>query len=158
MSKIVTSRVVYNINYKNKIEKMKNWAHFQFLSAFICSDQCEALRIAPGPGTPPLEGTLQGVRYSCGALLSTACGLSYVHSPPPDGRWAWHDVGSIREHKRRSEQEAHLWGAWLSGTSLYPQPLVLHLHKARADNTFLKLFPFFVFILKDRFSKALKRM
>lgn len=39
---------------------MKNWAHFQFLSAFIRSDQCEALHIAPGPGTPPLEGDLQG--------------------------------------------------------------------------------------------------
>lgn len=83
-----------------------------------------------------------------------------MHSPLPDGRWAWHNVGSIWEHKGMSEQEAHLWGAWLSWTwtAMSPQHLVLHLHKARADNAFLKLFPFFVFILKDRFSKAFKRM
>lgn len=75
----------------------------------------------------PRRGTLQGVRYSYRALQSAASALSYMHSPPPDGRWAWHNVGSIQEHKGMSEQEAHLWGAWLSGTSVYPQHLVLGL-------------------------------
>lgn len=157
MSKIVTSRVVYNINYKNKIEKMKNWAHFQFSSAFIRSDQCETPRTAPGPGTPPSGGSCRG---EVSLWSSAVYSLWPVLRALPATWWkvGLAQRGLHREHKRRSEQEAHLWGARLSGTALHPQHLVLHLPKARAENKFLKLFSFFVFILKDRFSKAFKRM
>lgn len=158
MSKIVTYRVVYNINYKNKIEETKKLSIFSVLISIHPVTSVKPCALHRGLAHLPRRGTLQGVRYSYRALLSADSGLSYGHSPLPDGRWAWHDVGSIGEHKGMSEQEAHLWGAWLSGTSVYPRHLVLHLHKARADATFLKLFPFFVFILKDRFSKAFKRM
>ena len=120
MSKIVTSRVVYNINYKNKIEKMKNWAHFSVLyptPEFIHGEQCGTICIAPGPWHAPAQegGPWTGVRYFYGALQAAAPWPAGVHSSLAGGRWSWQET---RPHH-------HGLPPWTQEESVSRKPLCL---------------------------------
>lgn len=78
MSKIVTSRVVYNINYKNKIEKMKKLSTiFSSLSNISIYPEISlkpfALHQDPGKSRLRREDPETGVRYYYRALLPVLC-------------------------------------------------------------------------------------
>lgn len=154
MSKIVTSRVVYNINYKNKIEKMRKLSTFSVLyptTAFIPSTLT-----APGPWQMSAHkgGPWYWVRYVRGARCLSWCTLSGgdpVHA----------DMGSIQGGRltqctQQCAAEATLrarhstrWCLPVSRTQRRPH------HQPVAGDVFVKLSLFFVSAFKLDLVKSL---
>lgn len=140
MSKIVTSRVVYNINYKNKIEKMKK------LSPFSAFSPTSVLVTHQDLGRSRLrrEDPETGWGISTELCGLSRCTLFHLMETPLWPSWF------------HPEQ----WGLWtgghhtlLPGTFLVVGPGGAHWQPMAAGAS-LTLSLFFVSPLKDRFSKV----